>query len=230
MEKKKEYKSNANYFTRGDILKIIGIGFMVLAGVMYFFGRGIVSYITMSIGLPLGAILLVINTFGRSTESDIDAYVKKHTEGIEHKTDNLAKFEKRLLKNMPIQTIEGYEYTDGLMYKKGKNGQVRSSKYSKAVIYPMDTGLCICYRKISVVSDEIENNDIEIPFDSITVFEMNREEKKFTIGKNPVKVKKTCLVIESADGASLSLPIQDSLMTEDYVKKMKSLIEKSKAV
>ncbi len=228
MKENKELKSNANYFNKGEALKFIGIGLMVLAGIMYFFGWGYISYILMSIGLPLGAVLLVVSTFGRSTESDIDAYIKKHTEGVEHKTDDQKKFEKRLYKKIPIQTIEGYDYSEGLMYKKGKSGQVRSSKYCKAVIYPLETGLCICYRKISLVSDEIENNDMEIPYASITVFEMKSEDKNLTVGKNSIRVKETLLMIGNADGTALSLPIKDSIMTEEFVKKINALIAKSK--
>lgn len=228
MKENKEFKSNANYFNKGEALKFIGIGLMVLAGIMYFFGWGYISYILMSIGLPLGAVLLVISTFGRSTESDIDAYIKKHTEGVEHKTDDQKKFEKRLHNKIPIQTFEGYDYSEGLMYKKGKNGQVRSSKYCKAVIYPLETGLCICYRKISLVSDEIENNDTEIPYTSITVFEMKSEDKNLTVGKNSIRVKETLLMIGNTDGTVLSLPIKDSIMIEEYVKKINALIAKAK--
>ncbi len=228
MKENKEFKSNANYFSKGEVLRFIGIGLIVLAVIMYFFGWGYISYIIMSIGLPLGAVLLVVSTFGRSTESDIDNYIKKHTEGVEHKIEDQRKFDKRLSKKLQIQTFEGYDYSEGLMYKKGKNGVVRSSKYCKAVIYPLDTGLCICYRKLSLVSDEVENNDIEIPYASITLFEMKSEEKKLTVGKNYIRVKETLLVLESSDGTSLSLPIKDSIMTEEYVKKINMLIVKAK--
>ena len=229
MKENKEFKNNENYFKKGEALKFIGIGLIVLSAVLYFFGWGYISYILMCIGLPLGAVLFILSTLGRSSEADIDAYVKKHTQNVEHKTDDYKKFQKRFLKAIPTQTIEDYDFSEGLMYKKGKTGEIRSSRYCKAVIYPLDTGLCICFRKLSLVSDEVENNEIEIPYTEISVFEIKSEEKKLVCGKNIMKVKKASLMIGHSDGTVLSLPIQDNIKTEEFVKNINEQISSAKA-
>ena len=108
MKENKEFKSNANYFQKGETLRWISIGLLVLTALLYFFGMGYISYIIMSVGIPLAALLFVLSTFGRSSEADIDAYVKTHTENVGYRTDDPQEIEKRLLKNISVQTAEGY--------------------------------------------------------------------------------------------------------------------------
>ena len=228
MKENKELKSNANYFQKGETLRWISIGLLVLTAVLYFFGMGYISYIIMSIGLPLGAILFVISTFGRSSQADIDTYVKRHTENVGYRTDDPQELEKRILKNISVQTAEGYDFGEGLMYKRDKNQQLRSSRYHKAVIYPFVTGLFICSRRLSLVSDEVEDAETEIPYADIVDIGTRQEEKSLTFGKNTFRAKETLLVIERTDGTSLLFPIQDSVATDEFVEKLRRHVAESK--
>ena len=47
MKNKNDVTKNANYFTKTDTLKLIGVGLMILTGLLFFFGWG--YYITVGV-------------------------------------------------------------------------------------------------------------------------------------------------------------------------------------
>ncbi len=228
MKENKEFISNENYFKKGDTLKYVAIGMAGASGAICFSGMGFISFILMAMGLTAAAVLFIISTIGRSSETDIDAFVEKHTEGVEFKTEFPKDLEKRLLKTPAVYVAKGYDLSDGSMYKKGKTGLVRSPKYSKAILYPFRDALGVCYRKVSLVSDECENVQTEIPYASISSIEIKTEEKRLAIGKDTVRAKETRLILKKEDGSIISLVTEDSVLTDDFVKKINEKISASK--
>jgi len=154
MKANKDFKSHINYFKRSDSLKYIGIVLAVLGVFLYMFGWSYISYIIATIALPIGGALFIIGSSGRASDGDINEYITKRTEGIEIDLENNPSIKKRLLKQIPVETVEGYEYRDGLMVTKAKDGSIRSSEYTKSVLYSLSDALHIVSRRISIVSDE----------------------------------------------------------------------------
>ena len=95
MKKQKGFLENEHYFTKNETVKWIGIVLVALAVVCYFFGWGFASYLIMSIGLPLGAILCILGSFGRSSESYIDEYIKNR---IDKKFEMVPEEDKHFIK------------------------------------------------------------------------------------------------------------------------------------
>ena len=224
MKENKEYRQNANYFLRSETMKFVGIGLFALAIVLFFFGWGYLSYVAMSISFCAGLTLLLLSTFSRSSEADIDVYIEKNMRGVEAKPQNEKVFSRRQLKQIPVFASEGYEFSEGLMLKKGKDSSVRSSKYTKTVIYPLDTALLVCYRTVSLISDEVNDKSLEIPYSDITSFRTNHEEMRLSFGKGSFDIKKNTLVIESKISSPISLPVQESTKIDELVEKINALI------
>lgn len=229
MKKEKGFLENEHYFTKNETLKWIGIILIVLSGVCYFFGWGFVSYIIMSIGLPLGAILCVIGSFGRSSESYIDEYIKRRIdEKFEMVPEDDRHFTKRQLKRIEPMDFRGMVYRDGVMLRRSKNGMVRSSEYGRTVIYPLDTAIFVCFRKISVVCDEHIEDAIEIPYTDIAEFKLLKESRTISFNEKPFKVTATELYIEYDGGKIFSMPMQDNIKTDAYIEKINEQINKAK--
>ncbi len=230
MKKQKGLLENEHYFTKNETVKWIGIVLVALAVVCYFFGWGFASYLIMSIGLPLGAILFVLGSFGRSSESYIDEYIKNRIDKkFEIVPEEDKHFIKRQLKHIAPMEFSGNVYHDGVMLRKGKNGTIRASEYGKTVIYPLDTALFVCFRKISVISDDYIEDSMEIPYTSITEFKLFKERRTLSFNKKAFAVTVTELHIEYDGGKIFSMPMQDNIKTDAYIEKINEQIAKAKA-
>ena len=229
MKKDKGFKENINYFTKNETLKFVGIVLMVLAGLCYFFRLGFISYIIMSVGLPVGFILCLLGSFGRSSESDIDNFARRHVGDVEVDFDEDKHLKKRLLKLPEPLESEGYVFREGLMLKRGKGAVTRSSEYAKEIIYHLDTALYISFRRISVVSEDKDEGIIEIPYNEISSFEVISEIKTIPFGKEPVRVTASELRIEYSGGKVFTMPVESSIKSDAYVERVKEMIAKAKA-
>lgn len=222
-------KHNANYFKKSDSTKFIGIGLVILGFVLFYFGWGWISYILMTASVPVGVVLFIVGSSGRADESAIDTCIESLTEGLEVDLSADNKYKSRLEKHISPEIVEGYEYSDGVMLKYSKNGSLCSSEYTKAIIYTLSDALYISARTVSVVSEEVRNVAIEIPFVSISRFEIKSEEKSLTFMKKSFHVRAFLLVIEYGDGLSLSLPIASSINSDRFVERVAKQIAERKS-
>ena len=81
MKENKKTKTNANYFTKTDNLKIAGIITLIASGVEFLFGMSYIGYIISSVGLVAGAVLFIVGSSGRVSEAEISEYIAKSTDG-----------------------------------------------------------------------------------------------------------------------------------------------------
>lgn len=222
------FKHNINYFKSGEITKIIGIILMALAVPLYFFGWGYISYILMSISLPVGALLFILGTGRRSSDGDIDEYIKRTASGLEIDLIEDKDFAKKLDKSFSPMIFEGYEYDDGLMFTKSKVGSVRSSKYTKSVVYVLHGTLYILKRSFSLVADEIENTNYEFNFTEVDRVELTEIEKNLVYEKKNFRVRFTRLNIVCGDNMILSLPAPNDVSAEKIVEKLNLTLKKAR--
>ena len=220
------FKQNINYFKGNDLIKIIGICLCLFTVALYFFGWGFISYILMCLSLPIGAILFIIGSGRRASDSEIDEYIEKLGKNIEIDLIEDSKFAKRLNKAFSPMIFEGYEYEDGLMLTKSKVNSVRSSKYTKAVIYVLGDSIHIVKRSFSLISDDMENLTFEIPFTDIDSIELFHEAKTVTFEKKIFEVKFVRLNVISNGEVTVSLPAPDDINTERIIEKMNATATK----
>ena len=174
----------------------------------------------MCLSLPTGAVLFIIGSSRRSSDTDIDEYIEKIGNGIEIDLIENKDFAKRLNKSFSPMVLQGYEYDDGLMYTKSKTNSTRSSKYTKAVLYVLHDSLYVIKRSFSLIKEEIENVAIEIPFADIDSIELSHQNKTVTFEKKHFNVKFVRLNICCNKDKPISLPAPDDINTERIIEKM----------
>ena len=216
-------KQNVNYFKMNDLMEYIGIGFMAVALPLFIFAYGILWIVSCAM-LPIGVILFIIGVSIRSSEKDIISSLKRKTEGVVIPFDNLGINERRINRKLPYEVIGDYEYENGLMYKKSKNGIV-SSKYTKTALYLLTDALYISTKTVSLISDEAKGRKFEIPYASIEEVRLDKDEKTVTFDKKVFNVIEQRLVIRHGGGYKFSVPIHVDVNARAVVEKINKQIE-----
>ncbi|MBO5204118.1 MAG: hypothetical protein J6B72_05865 [Clostridia bacterium] len=226
----KDHKHNINYFKRGDSLKSAGLGMAVVGLILLWMGWGYLSYILTCILLPTGLVLFFVGSTARSSDEDIDTDIKRLTEGLEVHLEDDRRYAKRVLSHMEPQVCEGYEYREGLMFTKARDGSVRSSEYTKAIIYMLSDGLYIVSRSFSLVSDEKRNSEVEIPYADISSVRIVRERASVAFGKKKFNARHARMVIEYGEGQVFSAPIHDDVNSDKRVETVSGLCKTSQNI
>ncbi len=229
-------KHNINYFKKNENLKFIGGTLLILGLFFLWFGPAIdlwfISYAVSPPVIVVGFVMFLIGSSGRSSEADLDDCIKRGTEGLEVYFDDDIHYGKRLLKHIAPSYIEGYEFHDGVMIKKGKNSSLRSSEYTKALIYIMSDRLYINRKTVCLVSDELKKDTTEILYDDIKNVEIVKIEENIIFEKKTFKTKSFRFTVNYGDGLVFSAPIFDNMDSVHLVETINRTIteyKKSKA-
>ena len=221
-------KHNINYFTKNENLKYIGLGIAIVSFALLWFGWGWIAYVLSTIGLPAGLVLFFIGTSARSDEADIDECIRRGTEGLEVDLASDRSYAKKLLPGIEPFLVGGNEYSDGLMFKKAKSGSVRSSVYTKALIYVLKDRLYISEKKVYIVEDKVDTSIHEILYDDIRSIDIISERRIVKFLKNSYSTRVCLLEIKRADKTSYSVPINEDIGMEQFVEKLNEIIDEHK--
>ena len=224
-------KNNVNYFCKDGKLKAWGVVMVALGFLLYYFGWGWISYILMCLCIPAGAVLFIIGSSGRASDEDIDGLIEVKMRGLDPSLDTDKRYASRIPKGFEPIRLEGYELRDGLMFRKAKDGALRSSEFTGSVLYVLTDAIYLVKRTFSLISDEEPTEGVhELSFDSISRAEIFEETRSFAFKKNlfRAKVLRLRLVLES--GEEISLPIHDDLRSESAVELINRAVEKGKKV
>ncbi|MBO5212658.1 MAG: hypothetical protein J6B60_03870 [Clostridia bacterium] len=222
-------KHNINYFKKSDALKYIGIALMVGGGILFIFAYGLLYLVSLAL-LPIGITFLLLGVSGKSNDADIDACIKEETKNLYVKLEDSFKYKKRILKHLTPETLEGYEYNDTVMIKRTKEGALRSSEYTKAIVYILSDELYITERNVSLTSQNTRSNLYEIPYDMIKSVDIVREDKKLTFLGKVYETNTIHLVIKYGMGTVLSLPMQNDVRSLQIAEKINNVIKNYKQV
>lgn len=227
-------KHNINYFKKNENVKFLGGGILIVSLFLLWIAGAVHMPIFFMISPPAivaGFVMFLIGSSGRASEDDLDSYIKRGTEGLETDFSDDIHYNKKVQKHIPPVYIEGYEYDDSVMIKKAKNGSLRTSKYSKALVYIMTDRLYINKKTVSLISEDVEKSTTEILYDDIKSVELVKEEKNIIFAKKTFKTKPFLFVVEYGENKFTS-PIFDNMDSVHLVEKInKSISEykKSKA-
>ena len=220
-----DLKNNINYFKKSDTPKYVGMGLMVVGVLLLWLGWSYVTYIMAAAFIPVGLVLFLIGASGRASDSDIEGFIKRRLEGMEVNLAEDRTYAKRILKHIPPQSIEDYEYREGLMLTRAKNNSLRSSEYTRAILYVLSDALYIPTRTVALTEDRVDNKLYEIPYDMISGIEITRERRTLPFGKQSFSAKITKLCITYGDSLTLSLPIHDDITADSLVETIKKIIQ-----
>lgn len=228
-------KHNINYFKKNDNLRLFGLGILVVACFLLWISRAVHSFIFYIVSPPaivVGFVMFIIGSSGRSSEDDLNACIRNATDGLEIDFSNDIHYSRKVQKHIKPVYIEGCEFEDGVMIKRAKNGSLRSSKYSKALVYIMTDRLYINKKTMSLVSEEVEKSTSEILYDDIKKAGLEGEDKDIVFNKKTYHTKSFSFAVEYGDGKKFKCPIfdnMDSVYFVELVNKNISEYKKSKA-
>ena len=220
-------KNNVNYFNKKGSLKIWGVAMVALGFLLYYFGWGWISYILMCTFIPAGAVLFIVGSSGRASDEDIDEFIEIKMRDLDPSLDTDKSYATRIIKGTEPFTLEGYEFSEGLMYQKTKSGSVRSSEFTKSILYVLTDAVYVVTRRISLISDEEGKDTVrELAIGEIERAEICEEIKSFTYNKNLFRVKDLKLRISMKNGDPLIIPIHDDLRSEGAAEAINRAVER----
>ena len=124
MKDNKKTKTNANYFTKNDNLKLAGIIVLIASGVEFFLGRTYIGYIISCVGLAVGLVLFIVGSSGRVSEAEISEYIAKHTDGACDLPAEDKALAKRLRRTPAPLSADGFVFEQDVMIRKTKKGSL----------------------------------------------------------------------------------------------------------
>ena len=210
-------KRHERYFRKTENLKNIGITMLAIGGVIFFVGRGVVLYFNLVGVLPLGFVIFLMGTVGRSTDMEINSVIKIKTDGMEIDLQNNERVAKSLIRAIEPLTVLGYEYRDGLPIKKAKNNELRTPEYCQAILYPLADCLYVVRVRIDLLTEREQKDVLEIPYERITNLFLNTETVDVSMGKKIYAIKASHLTIETEDGEGLRFPMRESALIDNFV-------------
>ncbi|MBQ9744785.1 MAG: hypothetical protein IJW19_06655 [Clostridia bacterium] len=223
-------KQHENFFKKNDLILLIGAAMLVIGAILLTVGKR--RWIApCCILMAIGVVIFIIGTTIRVNEKEMRALLAKKLEGFDLSLDTLAVNERRVLRDAKTEVTESFEYDDTTMLRKTKN-DIFSSKYTKTAIFPLTDAFIVRTRTVSLVSDEVKNRRIEMPYDSITELRVVREDKKLTFNKKEFNITTDHLVIRYSNGYKFSTPLHVDVKSKEIadrlLKIMNEQLEKSK--
>ena len=223
---RKGNKRHLKYFSSKDT-RPLGTAMMAASGILFLWNWYVwyfyALYVGMLILLPIGLALFIIGSIGRSTDEDIDRLLTQLLEEADVTEEQDPTFVRRQLKTPPPEMISGYEYSDGLMLKKGKNNVIRSEIYKKATLHPMESGICVSCVTVNIPCEAVEKKIFELPYRDIEAIRVVSQRKDIRFLKKSFSVTDSRLEIISQGGVLLSLPAKESASLDSFLQALKSL-------
>ena len=218
-------KQNTNYFKISDKFSrasVLVFGGGVVSMLLAFFGLGRFIFFTLAgLLLPVGFVMYLIGTTQRATDEDIRVQIEQATQDMEVDLSKITKYQRRIVPGKEPRELSGFDYDDGLMFTKtSRNSNVISSSYTKALLYQLKDEFYIVRRKVSLVSEDVLNEVIEIPFVDISTINYITERKTVTFEKNTYEVELTKIEIKYGENEIISFPIGKDVEAEAYTEKL----------
>ncbi len=225
----KNYKANINYFKKWEGLKSLGLGMLIVGFASIWLAMGYLVYLGGIALLAAGVVLFLIGNINRSTEAEILEEIGRRSEGIAF--PEVAKernFYTRLPEKQEILEFSGFSFSDGLWFKKMKNGSVCSSEYFVAKMLLLTDAFYVKTRKFSLLEEGAKEEALEILFSSVEDVTVRRESKTVSCGARSFSVKLCHLVITFDGGKTLCLPMSDNVYVDELAARLKRLTKVEK--
>lgn len=217
-------KRHLKYFSGSDDIRLLGIIMMAASGILFlwiwYMMWSYVLYILMFALLPVGFVLFLIGSIGKSTEEDIDGVISRLSAEVDLNEERDADIIKKQLKKPLPEVISGYDYSDGLMFRKAKNGIVRSEVFKKATLIPLEGSICVLYATVNILCESVKKEYFEIPYDEIEEIRVVPQRRTIRFGKKSFSVNDSHLEIISHGNTVLSLPAKESATLDSFISEL----------
>ena len=212
------------YFRGTDNMHLAGLIMMVSSGIIFFWNWYIwyffALYILMFILFPTGLALFVIGSLGKSTDEEIERIATELSAAADVDSERDAALLRRQCTRPLPEIVSGYDYSDGLMFRKAKNNLIRSEIYKKATLLPLEDGLCIIYARVNIPCERVEKEVIELPYEEIGEIRMVSERRTIRFLKKSFLVLDSRIEIQPRNGTLLSLPAKESATLDTFIQEL----------
>ncbi len=219
------YKHNINYFQSGDKLKILGAALALAGGFSFVIIWSYTAYLLSYITVPVGLFLFFWRTGRCSNDQDIEDAIEEQCATVKIDWAEDKKLSARRAKSFEPIIIRGYEYEDGVLLKKMKNGALCSSRCTVAEIAVLEDALYLKTKSFSLIAEEESEQTLELPFSEMTSIELTDEEKRFPYQKTFLRVIDHRLVFRYGENRVLSFPVNHDLGIENFVERIQILLK-----
>lgn len=221
-------KRHLKYFHKTDNMRVIGTLMMAASGVIFLWTWYIFwSYIlfrSIFILFPVGLALYIIGSLGKSTDEDIESVISRLSSEADIDEEKDADIIRKLMKNPSPEIISGYDYSDGTMFRKTKNGVIRSEVFKKAVLLPLNEGIYVSYATVNIICESVKKEIFELPYSDIEEIRVVSERKTVRFLRKNFSVNDSRLEIISKGNAVLSLPAKESATLDAFIQDLQKYI------
>jgi hypothetical protein len=219
------YKKILNYFKKWEGAGMTGLGMLIVGFIFLWVGMSYFTYVLSIVLFIAGGVLFLYGNMGRATESDLKELIAHRKEkGKLPAIEEDRTFRSRISKKVEELEFEGYNFCDGLLYKRTKNSSLISSEYTYAHMKLLNDAFYVKKTVFSMLEDKMNEEILDIPFSTVTSITVERERKNYPVGKKFYPAS-TCLVVFNyGDGQQLRLPKRDDIYVDELVEKLNKLI------
>lgn len=223
---KNNQRNYVNYFRMSDVWRLVGAGLLITGLLLLWLGWGFLSWILMLLFVPTGLFLFLFTSSIRAGDADIDGEIVRKTGDLTFRPEEDPVLCKKVIKNSAPFVAEGYVFKEGVMLAKDKTGRLRSSEYSKAILFLLTDRVYVLHRRVSLIREDSVTNAYEIPYADLESMELLRTEERIAFGKRSFLCRITRFEIKYGDGI-LSITTNDDVESENLIERVRKLKKKN---
>lgn len=225
------YKKNLKYLKGTDTLYYLGLGIAILGGVLFLMGEMLwiffipyQYYVAIALA-TIGGLLVFIPSAGRASAEEIDSQIKNQTDELVSYTEDLIPKSKTRQPESPMLFGDFNLEGDGVLVRRSKDGKYRSSSYTAATVFYKKESLHVCTESFSIVSDDRQRLSYEISYADQP--EAVVEDKEVYLSDKKLTVKTKELQISDNAGTDIHIPVQNSVVIDEFCEKLALTVKKS---
>ena len=234
MKKGKNIRDGKNrhlkYFKGSDDRRLMGAILLGASGALFawswFIMWSSLLFTASFIMLPVGVLILAIESIGKSTDEDIDDIVSRLSAEADIDVEKDAAVIRKQLKRPMPEIVSGYDYAEGLMLRKAKGGGVRSETFKKATLIPLTDALYIICATVNIPCESVKKEIFTFSYQDIDQLKVTSERKTVRFAKKSFSVKDSHLEIISQGSIVFSIPVKESAALDQFIEDIKYIKSK----
>ena len=199
----KRRKDTLRYYNQSDWMRPTGLGAIIAAVVLFYFGWTYVSYILASLLMPGGLFLFFYASVRHTSDADVE-------EDYDH----------AVLRQPASLLTDGWIADgDARYFRRTKSGNVISDRFVRSHLFFTRDALLVCAREVSITEMDADtgagytDRTMRIPFADIRSAGLDEERVRVTLtkGGKPATMSTCTLVLTGAAGDLLRLPARNDM-------------------
>lgn len=231
-EKSSRRKDTTRYYDQSDWMRPVGLGCMVAAVALFYFGFSSISYYLASLLMPLGIFLFFYASVRHISDADVATERDKLLEGFDSSVTEMENYDRIVLRQPADLLTDGWLHDGPATYfRRDKNGAVLSDRFVRSHLFFTKEALLVCSREVSITEMDAEtgagvtDRNQRIALRDIRSARLDEAQVTVTLtkGKKPATVRTCTLVIEGDGGELLRLPVRNDMDSTAFCEAVRRL-------